>query len=1448
MRKGLFIIALIMLSTSLWGWAQNKKFISVIETSVSGNHEAEDCLLLRQATDDYGIPHLSHLAEMRENKVLDTGNAYLLSTLQALSDYARQHFGEQSLEFIICQRYVAQYYLSIDFPKGIDLITKNKDAITSFCTKHPKNQSATILEMAIRLELLSALKRYDPDNPKHWCMLMDVEKAVEPFLKKKGMVSSDLSDVCFYIASLKLTETYYSDYIRYEADKKFSKGQLMEIETYLQKALEMNRQLWGEHSLYAIKSEMDDLNARIRFHTETYDTIYQRICEIQAYLTDYLPAGDMMLVEIELLKRDCNISYGQRLNEIRSPYPLLFKVSAFYGSDSEEYYNYLYRVAFQQVQVDLIQTNRLVKELQHLAKQLYEDRPDIYAQNLVGLFPLQQATAQLDAEGYYSYMELLAWLFENNHHASWASVFVGISFSDILAYQLQQTDKGVEVFQKTIQDIQQLTGQDNLLYASCLVHCQSYLRYSKDTATIEMGIAQCQEAIRIYKKYDKVNARAYQLLSEMKSYLGQHEAAMKTLREGIAAHTKNEEDSMPRCLMQMVLGQELYSYKENGVTEEVRHLFEEAIPFFMSHMPQPEDNYFNGYLLIGNYYRTINQYEKAEQVLQQGLEQYEGLLGYYSYVYLDILTNLYDLYMDELNDMDKAERVLEGKLEIIRQNPSFGMHQFVLELLWKRYSLIIKKNGSDWVLRWAALQEVVKELQAMATLSGGLNDQLKEMAMPLLYEAANLCVMASQWERQLESETVPDHEEAKTLYSKAKELVTTFRNVFSEQLLPIMLEEEQTIRQKGTKGIDLPGAYQLINSLANYYISVESDTLKAMSYYQLFLQSSLPTNRFLALAQLATIGVQQGHFAEAAELFDRLEELEKNLLATMTNTSTRISYNYNRFLAYYRSERYRQALEVARESYALRQKQINCNFDLLTETERLALLQSGGTGSDGIHLLLPLFPDELCEEGYDACLSEKGILLRASDRIRNAVLNSGNQLLMTQMDSLNRLNQVYKLMNVNGFDQQGQYVGTNEEVMTTRKKIEELERSINRQAAKYIGQVSTPDWKQLQAVLKPGEAAVEYVLSDSIVGVLVLLPKGRPHYVPLTATVNLWKELAEQGQQPQPQSIEQLYGEDCLRLYDRLWKPMEPLLSDVRCVYYSPSAFLNSLSFAAFKCADGQYLMDKYELHQMLSTGNLMEVRQWDSSRKVTSAMLLGAVFYSPDQQGGLGQEQNERGAIADEFCFLPFTQTEVSNVEQVLKLHHVKTSMMTGLQPTEQNLRQQNGQSADILHLSTHGFFLGTDKMMLENRFLTRFPSTRFSSMQRSGLALVGANQTWEGDTGKSEDADGILTANEVATLNLSHTRLAVLSACQTAVGRYDKEGVYGMHRGFKQAGVKSILASLWNVNDKSTARLMELFYEKWLSGTPMQQSLNEAVRELRKEYPSPFYWAPFVLMDAEN
>ena len=136
--------------------------------------------------------------------------------------------------------------------------------------------------------------------------------------------------------------------------------------------------------------------------------------------------------------------------------------------------------------------------------------------------------------------------------------------------------------------------------------------------------------------------------------------------------------------------------------------------------------------------------------------------------------------------------------------------------------------------------------------------------------------------------------------------------------------------------------------------------------------------------------------------------------------------------------------------------------------------------------------------------------------------------------------------------------------------------------------------------------------------------------------------------------------------------------------------------------------------------------------------------------------------------------------------------------------------------------------------------------AMQRAGVALADAEDTWTGAASPADDTDGILTASEVASLNLRGTQLVTLSACETALGNYTFEGMFGLPRGFKQAGAASLLVSLWSVNDKSTAMLMTSFYRRWMQGATKREAFRQAVADVRKAYPQPYYWAPFVLLDA--
>ena len=136
---------------------------------------------------------------------------------------------------------------------------------------------------------------------------------------------------------------------------------------------------------------------------------------------------------------------------------------------------------------------------------------------------------------------------------------------------------------------------------------------------------------------------------------------------------------------------------------------------------------------------------------------------------------------------------------------------------------------------------------------------------------------------------------------------------------------------------------------------------------------------------------------------------------------------------------------------------------------------------------------------------------------------------------------------------------------------------------------------------------------------------------------------------------------------------------------------------------------------------------------------------------------------------------------------------------------------------------------------------------MFRSGLVLAGGNNAWRGEALVPGKEDGILTAYAVAQMDLSNTDLAVLSACETALGDLrGNEGVFGLQRAFKMAGVKQLIISLWPVPDVETTAVMTLFYHNWLIGQSTREALRNTQLQIRKKYPQkPYYWAGFVLVE---
>ncbi len=155
----------------------------------------------------------------------------------------------------------------------------------------------------------------------------------------------------------------------------------------------------------------------------------------------------------------------------------------------------------------------------------------------------------------------------------------------------------------------------------------------------------------------------------------------------------------------------------------------------------------------------------------------------------------------------------------------------------------------------------------------------------------------------------------------------------------------------------------------------------------------------------------------------------------------------------------------------------------------------------------------------------------------------------------------------------------------------------------------------------------------------------------------------------------------------------------------------------------------------------------------------------------------------------------------------------------------QLSDTKTNILHLATHGAYRSHKGI------------TDVESMNNSILAFAGANT----------EEDSEVSASEIAQMNLRTCDLVVLSACESGLGKLGQDGVYGLQRGFKNAGVNTLLMSLRTVNDAATAELMVQFYRNLMSGMSKRKALVEAQKDLRaKGYTDAKYWASFILLDA--
>jgi CHAT domain-containing protein/tetratricopeptide (TPR) repeat protein len=473
--------------------------------------------------------------------------------------------------------------------------------------------------------------------------------------------------------------------------------------------------------------------------------------------------------------------------------------------------------------------------------------------------------------------------------------------------------------------------------------------------------------------------------------------------------------------------------------------------------------------------------------------------------------------------------------------------------------------------------------------------------------------------------------------------------------------------------------------------------------------------------------------------------------------------------------------------------------------------------------------------------------------------------------------------------------------LTERKEELEAELAGRSVTFRALGRAARPSPAELRAAL-PADAALvdflEYAHSfPSAKGrartsperrllAFVVRPKGEVKLVelgpaaPLAKFIDAWRRGIRggtpRGQGPDPGAT----------LRKQVWEPLEPHLKGCRVVLASPDGALCRLPLPALPGKKpGSYLIEEVALAVVPVPGWLPELLQAPppvrGKADRPSLLALGDVDYGAEPgaagEGALARLAPGRGLPGlQRWDPLPGTGGEVLDVRDFFEERHEKgrVTLLRKEKATEAAVRKEAPRHR-FLHLATHGFFAPTPlrSALGGGERSGHRPGDELDPFGRegvtgwhpgllSGLALAGANKlTQEGK------ANGILTALEVAGLDLGGVELAVLSACETGLGEQaGGEGLLGLQRAFQVAGARSVVATLWSVPDSPTRDLMRSFYAGlWDRKKPLGRL--EALRRAQlwmltegprrgfsfrddKEAPPqgprrspPYYWAAFVL-----
>lgn len=664
---------------------------------------------------------------------------------------------------------------------------------------------------------------------------------------------------------------------------------------------------------------------------------------------------------------------------------------------------------------------------------------------------------------------------------------------------------------------------------------------------------------------------------------------------------------------------------------------------------------------------------------------------------------------------------------------------------------------------------------------------------------------------------------------------------------------------------------ELLTGVIDYYCNNVRDYDKTQYYLDKLLQVTGDTLLVYSYNFLINSGTIKEDYERAAYYLDLMNREDSSTAAG--------NYYYSGLLPAYTYARVNQREKVEQQLHVFNnyiRRQFSKMLLSLGSTEASNQLKRYSAIDNCLaQTCKEAFPPEIknafVAEFYNWQLFSKGLLLALSNESRYILLNHPSKHVRRLYQTVTDLETKLSTM-VNRETMEAQLL---------QNDIDKSRKNLLKMVQMYIdengvGNLNVTDWTDVRDVLGDNEVAIEFAKGtlnkDDETSKELFVDDEYPTYYALMLrrgyaapeAVRLFREdslrLLIEGK-----NENQIYNNDSLNkaVAHLIVDSLLPRLKPKESVYFSPTGMLHQIAFENMYLQPEDLLSTHYDWHRLSSTRQLTMREQSVKSRAADSVMLYGGITYDADTMTiaresafypeqaiamrAMSKEDINRGKAGP----LPGTLEEIQAIKRQLDSAKKKSSVRQGTQANEESFKALSDSSFAVLHIATHGFFWEKDSAaqyaFFKNGITEEQVLREIEPMRRCGLLLSGANIALSGQASQLPAGvqDGVLTAQEISLLDLSKTQLVILSACETGVGEINSDGVFGLQRAFKKAGVETLIMSLWKVGDAATKLLMTEFYKHWLRGEDRHTAFRNAQQAVREKFEEPTYWAGFIILD---